>query len=245
LTPYEDGVPLEKLTTSTKSVADYFKDKLLAKAGKSGSATPTPFEAIKTEMDYDAPRGGLGSSRVKLEPKEDDPVDPPVRMGLSKLSSMMASSFFSASTSVLVTEDVKVEEEYVKVDTKRNSSVENDTGKRKDKKGKRRQAEDSESTRLEEVDAPTENKMTKKNDPQDKEEEEDASQTNSEAVGEDERRRVKQERKRLKALKKEQADKEKEEDALKADPVDEAERKRAKKERKRLKALKKGQAVEE
>ncbi|KAJ7928504.1 hypothetical protein B0H13DRAFT_1967577 [Mycena leptocephala] len=175
LTPYEDGVPLEKLTTSTKSVADYFKDKLLAKAGKSGSATPTPFEAIKTEMDYDAPRGGLGSSRVKLEPKDDDP-------------------------------DVKVEEEYVKVDTKRNSSVENDTGKRKDKR---------------------------------------ASGTNSEAVGEDERKRAKQERKRLKALKKEQADKEKEEDALKADPVDEAERKRAKKERKRLKALKKGQAVEE
>ncbi|KAJ6593591.1 hypothetical protein B0H19DRAFT_976474 [Mycena capillaripes] len=225
LTPYEDEVPLEKLTTATKSVADYFKEKLLAKAGKSG-ATPTPFQAIKTEMDDDAPRRGLGSSRVKLEAKDEEPVDPPVRMGLglSKLSSMMASSFSAASTSVLVTEDVKIEEEDAKVE---------EDAKRKEKKGKRRQVEGSVSTPLEEVGASTEKKKKKR----DREEE-------SKSVDEVERKRAKEEKRRLKALKNGQGQAE-EQDAPKAEPVDEDERKRAKQERKRLKAVKKGKGVDE
>ncbi|KAJ7690703.1 hypothetical protein B0H17DRAFT_1331341 [Mycena rosella] len=208
LTTYEDGVPLEKLTTSTKSVADYFKDKLLAKAGKSGSATPTPSDDIKNESDYDAPRGGLGSSRVKVELKDEDDVDPPARMGLSKLSSMLSSSFFSASTSGLATEiavAVKVEEEEVKVGKKEKKSSEDDTGKRKDKKGKRRVGE-SEPATPEEVDAPVEKKKKKK----DRREEEAGKEAtlSEEATDEDERKRAKQERKRLKALKKEQKAKE-------------------------------------
>ncbi|KAJ6495678.1 hypothetical protein C8R47DRAFT_1318481 [Mycena vitilis] len=233
LTPYDDEVPLEKLTTSTKSVADYFKDKLLAKASKSGSSTPTPLEAIKTEIDYDAPRGGLGSSRVKLEPKDED--DPPVRMGLSKLSSMMAASFFSASTSATVAENVKVEEEDMQVDEKRDSSVKK---QQTDKKGKRRQIETSESPEEEETGSSADKKKKKK---RDKETEDKVPK--AEPVDEDERRRAKQEKKRSKALKKEQADKE--QDVSKEDQVDEEERKKAKQERKRLRALEKGKAVEE
>ncbi|KAJ7497010.1 hypothetical protein FB451DRAFT_1209716 [Mycena latifolia] len=200
LTTYEDGVALEKLTTSTKSVADYFKDKLLAKAAKSGSATPTP---IKDESAYDAPRGGLGSSRVKLELKEEDAFDPPPRMGLSKL---LSSSFFSASTSVLAAEvTVKAEEEEAKAEkTSKRKSLEEDTGKRKDKKGKRRRAEESESA-TPELDVSAEKKKKKKKDRG----REDGSGVDG--VGEDERtamdeverKRAKQERKRLKALKKE------------------------------------------
>ncbi|KAJ7350411.1 hypothetical protein DFH08DRAFT_958092 [Mycena albidolilacea] len=228
LTPYDDDIPLEKLSTSTKSVADYFKDKLLAKAGKSTSATPTPSEAIKTEIVYDdAPRGGLGTSRVKLEPK-DESVDPPARMGLGS-SKLSMTSFFAAST--LVTEEpvAKVEEEDVKVDTKRKSS-EDDTGRRKDKKGKRRQVEDSESTPLVEGGGSTDKKTKKRRG--DKEEE-------TEPVDEDERKKAKKERKRLKALKEQGVE---EEDAEpKAEPVDEDERKKAKKERKRLKALQKAE----
>ncbi|KAJ6558448.1 hypothetical protein DFH09DRAFT_530882 [Mycena vulgaris] len=205
LTTYEDGVPLEKLTTSTKSVADYFKDKLLAKAGKSGSATPTPSEDIKTELDYEAPRGGLGSSRVKLEMKEEDDIEPPVRMGLSKLSSMLSSSFFSASTSVLAAEEVitvKVEEEEVKVEKKKKrKSSEEDTGKRK---GKRREVEVSESAAVEEVDAPAEKKKKKKDRRRDEEADQVEDASRVDPVDEDERTRAKQEKKRLKALKKEQ-----------------------------------------
>ncbi|KAJ7502893.1 hypothetical protein B0H11DRAFT_1986818 [Mycena galericulata] len=202
LTPYEDGVPLEKLTTSTKSVADYFKDKLLAKAGKSGSATPTSCEDIKSEMDYDTPRGGLGSSRIKVEPKEDSP---PARMG-SKLSTMMASSFFAASSSVLVKEEVVVVEEVTveKKKKKKRSSPEEENVKGKDKKGKRRLDDKSDPAAVsEEVDPPL--KKTKKKDRHRQEEPEaveEASKVGS--VDEDERKRAKMERKRLKALKKEE-----------------------------------------
>ncbi|KAJ7039127.1 hypothetical protein C8F04DRAFT_1033823 [Mycena alexandri] len=229
LTAYDDEVPLEKLTTSTLSVADYFKDKLLAKVGKSGSATPTPSEAIKAEIDYDdAPRGGLGSARVKLEAKDEDP---PMRMGLglSKLSSMMASSFSAASTSLVATEEVtvKLEEEDLKVDKKkkRKSPDDEDTGKRKDKKGKRREVENSDSVL---PDTESTEKKAMKHRRRDDEGEEDASKVDAE-----ERKRAKKEKKQVM-----------EEDASTVEPVDEEERKRAKKEKKRLKALKKEQAVE-
>jgi Pin2-interacting protein X1 len=52
---------IEKLSTSSKSVMDYFKEKLLAKSNAaSGSLPPT---AVDTE-DEEAPRRGLGSSSV-------------------------------------------------------------------------------------------------------------------------------------------------------------------------------------
>ncbi|KAF7375882.1 G-patch domain-containing protein [Mycena sanguinolenta] len=228
LTPYEDDVPLEKLTTSTKSVADYFKDKLLAKAGKSTSVIPTPSEAIKTEIDYDAPRGGLGSSRIKLEPKEEEP---PVRMGLglSKLSTTM-SSFFAASTSAVKEEsDVKEEEEDLTVDKKRKSSESDSTAKRKDKKGKRRQLDESESTPAEDVNKAVEKKTKKRR-------EEKTVDPPEDPVDEAARKKAKKEMKRLK---KEQAA-EAEKAASKTDSIDEDERKRAKKEKKRSEGTEQG-----
>jgi Pin2-interacting protein X1 len=54
---------MEKLTTSTKSVMDYFKEKLLAKSnGASGSGTP----AVVEEDEGLAPRRGLGATRPAL-----------------------------------------------------------------------------------------------------------------------------------------------------------------------------------
>lgn len=64
-----DGDPTaEKITTSTKSVADYFKEKLLSRS----SGTSTPINS-KTDADdaYDAPRGGIGSSRVTRNTGDD------------------------------------------------------------------------------------------------------------------------------------------------------------------------------
>ena len=52
----------EKITTSTKSVAEYFKEKLLSKS--SGSSTPTNSKMDPDDDAYDAPRGGIGSSRI-------------------------------------------------------------------------------------------------------------------------------------------------------------------------------------
>ena len=52
----------EKITTSTKSVAEYFKEKLLSRS--SGSSIPTNRKMDPDDDAYDAPRGGIGSSRV-------------------------------------------------------------------------------------------------------------------------------------------------------------------------------------
>ncbi|KAJ7647599.1 hypothetical protein FB45DRAFT_822585 [Roridomyces roridus] len=169
LTPCGE-VPDEKITTSTKSLADYFKDKLLAKTGKSEATTPA--RDLKAETDYEAPRGGLGSSRVKLEPQEDRPS----RMGLS---STLAASFFAATAVVVKEEEVDVDE--VKKEKKKREEKED--SKRKEKKGKR----DEE---------PAEETSEKKKKRKRRDEEE------AETVNEDERKRAKKERKRLKALKK-------------------------------------------
>ncbi|KAI4528083.1 hypothetical protein K525DRAFT_148432, partial [Schizophyllum commune Loenen D] len=72
LTPISDEpATMEKLMKSTKSVADYFKERLAAKAaGKSGYSTPVPpsgtesaVEESTSREESEAPRGGLGSNR--------------------------------------------------------------------------------------------------------------------------------------------------------------------------------------
>ncbi|KAF8895702.1 hypothetical protein CPB84DRAFT_1848266 [Gymnopilus junonius] len=104
LTDVEGQLEMEKITTSTKSLADYFKEKLAAKS--SGSVTPT-FASPSTPADrndddaYDMPRMGLGSSRVRLEVQAEAVTMDEVtqRVGLSKFSALMSSSFL-ASTSL-------------------------------------------------------------------------------------------------------------------------------------------------
>ncbi|KAF5385932.1 hypothetical protein D9615_002299 [Tricholomella constricta] len=102
LTPLDDGTTtLEKLTTSTKSVADYFKEKLLAKVSMSGSGTPVMLGTdTKMEDSYAAPRGGLGSSRLKSGTIDESIDSQSQRIGLSKYSSLMSSTFLSATTSL-------------------------------------------------------------------------------------------------------------------------------------------------
>lgn len=83
----EDTHPsLEQLTTSTKSLADYFKDKLSAK--KSTVSTPTPSSG---DDDYDRPRSGLGASRTLVSSSGADGA-PQQRIGLGFVSSTSAST---------------------------------------------------------------------------------------------------------------------------------------------------------
>lgn len=77
------------LTTSTKSVADYFKERLLARA--SGKSTPlssvvTPDEEADEDFD-DAPRGGLGSARTTFSSDSSS-----FQTGMSKFASMFTSA---------------------------------------------------------------------------------------------------------------------------------------------------------
>ncbi|GLB37379.1 putative glycine rich nucleic binding domain containing protein [Lyophyllum shimeji] len=112
LTPLDDGsVTLEKLTTSTKSVADYFKEKLLAKTSKSGTATPpTPSSDEKLVDPYDAPRRGLGSSRLRLDTKQESLDSETQKIGLSKFSALMSSTFLSATTPLSLPPDLTADD---------------------------------------------------------------------------------------------------------------------------------------
>ncbi|KAJ2916338.1 hypothetical protein MD484_g4119, partial [Candolleomyces efflorescens] len=104
LTQISDVPELEKITTSTKSVADYFKEKLSLKsssksASPAGTSTPNSSDASQ-DRDYDAerPMGGLGFSRLRFEVLEENKVEEEtMRMGLSKFSSLMSSTFLSAT----------------------------------------------------------------------------------------------------------------------------------------------------
>ncbi|KAF8639515.1 hypothetical protein AX17_001420 [Amanita inopinata Kibby_2008] len=89
----DEDVMGEKITKSTKSVADYFKEKLLSKSsGSSGSSTPTSAE-MKADP-FGGSRGGLGSSRLRMDAEESD------TNGLSMFSSVSRSLFFSAASTV-------------------------------------------------------------------------------------------------------------------------------------------------
>lgn len=57
---------IEKITTSTKSVADYFKEKLKARSLNTVVSTSTTPRDYESEDSYDTPRMGLGS-RARLE----------------------------------------------------------------------------------------------------------------------------------------------------------------------------------
>lgn len=91
ITPADSELPLEKLTTSTKSVADYFKEKLGAKFGSN-----TPY----ANDDDSTSRGGIGSSA----PSRDDVDQPRIGLGASRSfgeggSSNVFAQFFNSSSS--------------------------------------------------------------------------------------------------------------------------------------------------
>ncbi|KAF9564811.1 hypothetical protein CPC08DRAFT_660002 [Agrocybe pediades] len=109
-----DGLEVEKITTSTKSVADYFKEKLLARTGIKQEDSSTPSSSNSSAEDdadgYDRPRMGLGASRMRTEIHAEVKIEEATqRMGLSKFSSLMSSSFL-ASTSIIPPTFVKTEE---------------------------------------------------------------------------------------------------------------------------------------
>ncbi|TFK23679.1 hypothetical protein FA15DRAFT_620461 [Coprinopsis marcescibilis] len=98
----EDAPELEKITTSKKSVADYFKERLLAKANKSGTpasnvSTPIPVASMEDDEAEKKPRGGLGFSRFSWEKHEENNT---VAIGMSKFGSLMSSAFLASTVSI-------------------------------------------------------------------------------------------------------------------------------------------------
>ncbi|KIK68988.1 hypothetical protein GYMLUDRAFT_236858 [Collybiopsis luxurians FD-317 M1] len=99
LTPLTDDVGLEKLTTSAKSVADYFKERLSVKACKSSplSSAISPETAKRRTTDdgeEDAPRAGLGSLKRSYSDTDDDAP----RAGLGSARATFASATPASSS---------------------------------------------------------------------------------------------------------------------------------------------------
>ncbi|KAL1710688.1 hypothetical protein EV121DRAFT_275499 [Schizophyllum commune] len=138
LTPISDEpATMEKLMKSTKSVADYFKERLAAKAAKSGSSTPVPpsgtesaAEESTSREESEAPRGGLGSSR-----RRDEEGDAP-RGGLGSRSGLGSGSGLGAK--VLSGEAAPAEEVPA-------TETEKERRKREKKEKKRKETEALES----------------------------------------------------------------------------------------------------
>jgi len=100
-----EGLEISKITTSTKSLADYFNEKLNARSRvfkPTDPATPSSSSNDTGNKDsYDAPRMGLGSTHLRIEVHSEARVEEEAqRIGLSKFSSLSSSSFLAATSSL-------------------------------------------------------------------------------------------------------------------------------------------------
>lgn len=134
--PTQEELKLQELTVSSKSVMDYFKEKLAAKSNAaSGSATPVTLREEELDDYADRPRVGLGASRLRVETTVEEARE--VRGGLGGIGSgsrmQFAAMFAKASTTATVTtEPVPVEQtEAPKPGKEKKSKKE-----KQDKKGK-------------------------------------------------------------------------------------------------------------
>ncbi len=132
-TPAEE-LKLQELTVSSKSVMDYFKEKLAAKSRPSSSPS-TP--ALAEEDDYDErPRMGLGASSLRQEVS----LEVEERRGLGGIGSGSRLSFASMFTSAAVTRSAEVVAE-VETEFEVDEDSETTSKKTKDKKDKERKKE--------------------------------------------------------------------------------------------------------
>ncbi|TBU38749.1 hypothetical protein BD309DRAFT_1012352 [Dichomitus squalens] len=207
-----DGLKLQELTVSSKSVMDYFKEKLAAKSRPSSSAG-TP--ASETGDYDDRPRMGLGASGLRAEVTKEVKVEE--RRGLGGIGSGMRTSFASMFTSATVTPspdaaaepetEVEVEvEEPPKSKDKGDKDKKKEKTEKKSKKGKERAKEKAsgdveETDDAEGADQKAERKRRKEERRRRKEAEAAASGTVTVSDGEETLSREKKERRQSKGKK--------------------------------------------
>ncbi|KAI0659049.1 hypothetical protein C8Q70DRAFT_1120646 [Cubamyces menziesii] len=133
-TPADDALKLQDLTVSSKSVMDYFKEKLAAKSNaRSGTSSPAAApsqQKVDEEMDdyAERPRMGIGASRLRVEvsrtEEADAEEDREQRTGLGGIGSRggihshFAAMFAKSSTTVTNTMDVAGSQAQVQTQTK-------------------------------------------------------------------------------------------------------------------------------
>jgi Pin2-interacting protein X1 len=96
---------LEKITTSSKSVMDYFKEKLLAKTNPTSSVSSTFYADV--DEDDTPVRQGLGSSRaqITLDSMDEDTPSRGLGLGFAPSSSMALLAIQPAAIPAAVTEE--------------------------------------------------------------------------------------------------------------------------------------------
>ncbi|KAL0577736.1 hypothetical protein V5O48_004230 [Marasmius crinis-equi] len=179
LTPIEPEQTLENLTTSTKSVSDYFKERLLAKLGKS-----TPLRDVST-MDTDEPRGGLGTSDYgNLESDDDDRLP---RGGLGASRVQIDTSSLATSSQITTSKFASMFASFTPATTSTAPQPEEET--QPTEKEKRKAEKKKEKRRRKELEE----------EKRDKEEEEDKDALDDQAhIAKEEKKRRKEERRKAK-----------------------------------------------
>ena len=98
LTSLTNELEIEKITTSTKSVADYFKEKLNARPFSSSTIISASTPSRDSYDSYDAPRMGLGSrARPENLTTTGEVEQETQRMGLSPFPAFSSSLTFEKS----------------------------------------------------------------------------------------------------------------------------------------------------
>lgn len=98
---YDDTPDADKITTSTKSLQAYFKEKIGKLKGQPSSVAGTRQQSETAEADYDdVPRGGLGSRPKTVSDKRNAP-----RIGLADFSSFMAATSLTLMRDTAKTKD--------------------------------------------------------------------------------------------------------------------------------------------
>ncbi|KAF5388877.1 hypothetical protein D9757_005598 [Collybiopsis confluens] len=139
LTPLDQDLGLEKITTSAKSVSDYFKERLLAKgSGKS----PLPADADRQtlgldDIDDDVSHAGLGSVRTTLASANS--AYSPISLGMSKFASLFTaagaptdSQSVNKTRNMADANDEKAAKKLAKEERRRREGKEKKREKRKD-----------------------------------------------------------------------------------------------------------------
>ncbi|KXN87369.1 Protein PXR1 [Leucoagaricus sp. SymC.cos] len=129
----EDTPEVDKITTSTKSLQDYFKEKMSKLQGPASSVPVPTLQSEVLETDYDdVPRSGLGL-RPKLVLNEDDAP----RLGLSKFSALISSSFMAATSLCSTFESAEAEGSIAKAD--KPTSAEKDSGEERQRRRRKKE----------------------------------------------------------------------------------------------------------
>lgn len=169
-TTLDESIKMEQLTKSTKSVADYFKEKLASRSKlASGTTTPVATSSVPdvkkewtdTDRDEEVPTAKLGIGASRLAKEEDEPPKFGLGSGMKfgNLMGGLGMSFpsFAPSASAIplekaetdVVKEAESESEELQVERKRKKGKKDKRKEEKNRKGKESESSEPASDDIE------------------------------------------------------------------------------------------------